>query len=134
LTAGGLIDLLVHLAASVAFLEGSVAEPPPLPILGQRNEAALLTRLPEELQVEDPAPGWHTVTLRDPDLPWARLIETPGLLDRLHDWTPVGTLVADDMIVTARVTTLSPDPGLPDAVLRAAADARQLLEAARAAC
>lgn len=132
ITPDGLVDLLVHLAASVAFLRGEHEDPPPLPLMDSGDEPGFLAQ-PPDLMVEEPAPGWRTVMLPARDLSWARLVGRPGLLDRLHDWTPVGTLVAYDTVVAGRVTTLSGDPGIPDALTQAAEDARRLVDAARLA-
>ncbi|MFT3971748.1 MAG: hypothetical protein QM695_16090 [Micropruina sp.] len=131
----GLIDLLVHLATSVAFLRAEVADPPPLPVLAPDAESDAsrdgAPALPA--QVSSPMPGWREIVVADTELAWNRLAANPALADRLHDWTPVGTLVDLDGHVAARITTLAREPGLPEWAEFALDDAHRLLAAARRA-
>ena len=127
----GVVDLLVHLAASVEVVVGRRPEPPPLPLL-----APVLPLPPGALghhgdvEVTEPAPGWVQATAANPDLPWSRLTTTPRLLDRLLDWAPVGTLVQRDGTMAARVTALAGPPGVDDPVDQAVDDARLLVATA----
>ncbi|MDQ0120854.1 hypothetical protein J2T22_004064 [Pseudarthrobacter defluvii] len=136
------IDLLVHLSESVAFLRGELDEPPALPRLsplpaggtlstGRQGGPSKGRAGPFEPVIAELMEGWCEVALPSQDVRWASLTAIPGLIDRLHDWTPTGTLVDRGAMVTARVTTLVVEPGLPRWLDAASADAQRLLEAVR---
>ena len=126
------IDLLVHLAASVAALTGTADDFPPLPLLGTGPvwRSRPLPPSSHDVVFDEPAPGWFRVEASRPDLPWSALSGNPHRLHRLHDWSPVGTLVPRDAAVCARVTAVTKPVGIDSATERALDDARLLLAAA----
>lgn len=129
LTADDLVDLLVHLAECVEFLREDMVHVPVLPRLSAAGGADALGL--DETDTTVPTPGWVRVTTGAPDLEWEGVMNRPGLVDRLHEWAPVGTLVRLGSTIGARVTTVSGDLAVPDGKARCIADVQRLLGAAR---